>query len=250
MRLPKSSMCCHSALRGDHNMCRRAEQTIVGRYGAFGTRVRCNWIWATPIPQGIELGKAGPLLCGGITVFNPFVQFDIKPTDRVGIIGIGGLGHLALQFANKLGCHVTAFTSSSNKSDEAQTMGAHAVIDTHSKDELGKVKGSFDLILSTIMAKIDMAEYLAALAPRGRFRSVGFIPEISTAAAPLILEQKSISGSPLGSPATTATMLEFCARHRIAPVTEDFKMSEANQALEHLKAGKARYRIVLRNDLQ
>lgn len=245
-----SCLHCRQCLQGDHNMCSSLEQTIVGRNGAFATRVRCHWVWATPIPEGVDLEKAGPLLCGGITVFNPFVQFDIKPTDRVGVIGIGGLGHMALQFANKWGCHVTAFSSSAGKADEAKKMGAHAVVNTHSQDELKKVAGSFDLILSTVMAKLDLGSFLAALGPRGRFHTVGVIPEMTTGAFPLIAQQKSISGSPSGAPATVATMLDFCARHRIAPVTEDFNMSQANEAFEHLEAGKARYRIVLKNDLK
>jgi uncharacterized zinc-type alcohol dehydrogenase-like protein len=244
-----SCLYCPQCLHGDHNLCNSLEQTIVGRHGAYATRVRCHWVWATPIPEGVELEKAGPLLCGGITVFNPFVQFDVKPTDRVGVIGIGGLGHMALQFANKWGCHVTAFTSSDSKAEEAKKMGAHAVLNTNSAGELKKAAGSFNLILSTIMAELDIPGYLEALAPKGRLHTVGILPEIKTGVVPLLLAQRSISASPSGAPATAITMLEFCARHKIAPVTEDFAMSEANEALEHLHQGKARYRIVLKNDL-
>src|ERR1035437_7777139 len=103
-----SCMACPPCLAGDQNMCRSLEMTIVGRHGAFATRVRCHWSWATPIPQGVDAAVAGPLLCGGITVFNPLVQHNVRPTNRVGVIGIGGLGHLALQFLNKWGCDVTA----------------------------------------------------------------------------------------------------------------------------------------------
>src|SRR5208282_1660232 len=145
-----SCLHCPQCLSGNHNMCRTLEMTIVGRRGAFAPRVRCHWVWATPIPEGLDLAKAGPLLCGGITVFNPLLQFDVLPTDRVGVIGIGGLGHMALQFMNKWGCDVTAFTSSTSKADEATRMGAHHVIDTHSNDALAKAAGSFDFILSTV----------------------------------------------------------------------------------------------------
>lgn len=245
-----SCLHCRQCLAGDHQMCDTAEATIVHRHGAFATRVRCHWVWATPIPEGVDLSKAGPLLCGGITVFNPLVQLDIKPTDRVGVIGIGGLGHMALQFANKWGCHVTAFTSSAGKADEAKKMGAHAVLNTHSENELKAAAGSFNLILSTIMAPLNVDSYIAALAPRGHFHTVGVLPEIKASAFPLIGGQKSISGSPSGAPGTVNTMLDFCARHKIEPITEEFKMTEAIEALEHLEAGKARYRIVLKNDLQ
>ncbi len=245
----ESCLYCRQCLAGDHNLCVRGKPTIVGHHGAFATRVRCHWIWATPIPEGIDLAKAGPLLCAGSTVFNPLVQFDVRPTDRVGVIGIGGLGHLALQFANKWGCEVTAFTSSSSKADEAKKLGAHKILDTNSKDDLKKAAGSFDFILSTIMAKIDLGGYLAALAPKGRFHTVGFTPELRTSPAPVILGQKEISGSPVGAPATAIKMLDFCARHGISPITEEFQMGKANEAIEHLEAGKARYRMVLKNDL-
>ncbi|MGA8026486.1 MAG: NAD(P)-dependent alcohol dehydrogenase [Bryobacteraceae bacterium] len=246
-----SCLHCMQCLTGNHNMCNSLEQTIVGRYGAFATRVRCHWCWAIPLPEGVDASKAGPLFCGGVTVFNPLVQFDVRPTDRVGVIGIGGLGHLALQFLNKWGCRVTAFTSSASKANEAMQMGAHEVIDTHSKQELGKAAGSFNFILSTVAAPdLDFNGFITALAPKGRFHIVGIIPEIKVGLFPLLSGQRSISSSPSGAPATVAAMLDFCARHNIAPVTEEFPMSEANEALEHLEAGKARYRIVLKNDLQ
>jgi uncharacterized zinc-type alcohol dehydrogenase-like protein len=123
------------------------------------------------------------------------------------------------------------------------------VVNTKSKSELRKLAGSFNMILSTVMAEVDMPSYLGALAPRGRFHTVGVIPNIATHAFPLIAGQKEISGSPSGAPITVMKMLDFCARHGVAPITEEFPMSEVNEAMEHLEAGKARYRIVLKNDL-
>lgn len=245
-----SCLHCAQCLTGSHNLCSSLEMTIVGRPGAFATSVRCHWAWAAPIPEGLDIAKAGPLLCGGITVFNPFLQFDVKPTDRVGIIGIGGLGHMALQFANKWGCDVTAFTSSASKADEAKAMGAHHIIDTHSADALAKAAGSFDFILATVAVKLDWPAYIRALAPKGRLNVVGLVPEpMPVSAIDLLLAQRSVSGTPSGPPSVVNQMLEFCARHKIAPVTEEFPMSAANEALEHLEAGKARYRIVLKQDL-
>jgi alcohol/geraniol dehydrogenase (NADP+) len=247
-----SGSCLHCAqcLAGDHNMCTSLQMTIVGRHGAFATKVRCHWIWATPIPEGIDLAKAGPLLCGGITVFNPFVQFDIRPTARVGIIGIGGLGHLALQFANKWGCDVTAFTSSASKADEAMALGAHRIIDTHSGEALAKAAGSFDFILSTVNVKLDWPAYIGALAPKGRLNVVGVTAEpMPVSPLSLLMAQRSVSGTPSGPPSVVNQMLDFCARHKVAAVTEQFPMSKANEALEHLENGKARYRIVLKQDL-
>jgi uncharacterized zinc-type alcohol dehydrogenase-like protein len=245
-----SCLHCRQCLTGNHNMCESLEQTIVGRHGAFATRVRCHWSWATPIPEALDAAKAGPLLCGGITVFNPLIQCGVLPTHRTGVIGIGGLGHLALQFLNKWGCHVTAFTSSASKADEARRMGAHQVVDTHSAGELARLAGSFDFILSTVNADLDWTAYLSALAPKGRLHVVGVVPQpMAIPAFPLIAQQRSVGGSPSGAPATVSAMLDFCARHGIAAVTEEFPMSQANQALDHLAAGKARYRVVLRNDL-
>jgi len=246
-----SCMECNQCLSGNHNLCPNVEATIIGRHGGFATQVRSHWSWATPIPAGVDLAKAGPLFCGGSTVFNPILQFGIKPTDRVGVIGIGGLGHMALAFLNKWGCEVTAFTSSASKSDEAKQMGAHKVVNSSSPQEVRAIQGSLDFILNTAGADLDWNSYLSALAPKGRFNTVGiFMKPISTRSIALISSQKSISGSPIGSPSTTATMIDFSARHGINPVTEEFPMSQANEAIEHLRAGKARYRIVLKNDLK
>ena len=109
-----SCMACHQCLSGNHNLCTDPtgnEQTIIGRHGGFANRIRCHWVWATPIPAALDAAKAGPLFCGGVTVFNPIVQFGVSPTSRVGVIGIGGLGHAWRQFLNKWGCEVIAFTS-------------------------------------------------------------------------------------------------------------------------------------------
>jgi len=190
----------------------------------------------------------GPLLCGGVTVFNPFLAYDISPTARVGIIGIGGLGHMALQFANKWGCEVHAFTTSDSKEAEAMRLGAHVVHNTKRDGALKKLAGSFDMILSTVNVPLDAPGLLETLAPLGRLHVVGAMLEpLSVPAFGLIMGQKSISGSPIGSPSAIDRMLEFCARHSVAPIVETFPMSKVNDALEHLRAGKARYRVVLTN---
>ena len=239
-------MTCGQCMGGDHNLCGKSEATIVGRHGGFADKVRCDQAWAIPLPDGVDPKNAGPLFCGGLTVFNPIVQFGVQPTHHVGVVGIGGLGHLALQFLNKWGCEVTAFTSSDSKSEEAKKLGAHKIINSRSETALDAAAGSFDFILSTVNVTLDWEKYFAALSPRGRLHVVGAVLEpIQAAAFPLIMGQKSLSGSPIGSPATAATMLEFCSRHEIEPMTEHFPMSEVNAALDHLRAGKARYRIVL-----
>jgi uncharacterized zinc-type alcohol dehydrogenase-like protein len=245
-----SCLSCQQCLSGDHNLCANVQATIVGRYGAFADRVRCQWTWARPLPEGLDPAKTGPLLCGGVTVFSPFLQHQLPPTARVGIIGIGGLGHMALQFANKWGCEVHAFTTSDNKEAEARQLGAHHVHNTKKDGVLKKLAGSLDLIISTINVPIDVPGLLDTLAPKGRLHVVGAIlAPMEVPAIPLIFGAKSIAGSPTGSPTAISRMLEFSARHSIAPITETFPMSKLNDAFDHLRSGKARYRIVLINDL-
>lgn len=242
--------CCSHCLSGDQNLCITAEGTIVGRHGGFADRVRAHWSWVSQLPESLDSHKAGPLFCGGITVFNPMIQFGVKPTDRVGVIGIGGLGHMALKFLRAWGCEVVAFTSSEAKQQEALELGAHRTLNSRDSTELAKAAGSFDFILNTTNASLDWNTYIAALKPRGRLHTVGAVPDpLGLIAFPMIIGQKSVSGSPLGSPSTVDTMLEFAARHNISPTTETFPMSHANEALEHLRSGKARYRIVLTQDL-
>ena len=244
-----SCLTCRQCMSGDHNLCPTAESTIVKRHGGFADRVRCQAAWAVPLPEGLDPATAGPLFCGGVTVFNPIVQFGVSPTDRVGVIGIGGLGHMAVQFLRKWGCEVVAFTSSDSKGEEAKKLGAHRVVNSRDDKQLKAIRGTLQFILSTVNAKMNWSSYLDCLAPRGRLHTVGAVLEpMAVPAFSLILGQKSVSGSPLGSPVTTEKMLEFCGRHTIAPVTELFPMSEVNEAIAHLEAGKARYRVVLKND--
>ncbi len=245
----ETCMHCDQCLSGFQINCPNLEATIVERHGGFADRVRCHWAWAEKLPEDLDASKAGPLFCGGITVFNPFVQNEIKPTDKVGIVGIGGLGHLALQFADKWGCEVTAFSTSPDKADEAKGLGADYLVDTRSDEELEKLKGKFDMILTTVNVPLNWDLYFQALAPKGNLHIVGAVLEpIPVISFNLIMHQKSLSGTATGSPDVVRKMLEFCTRHKIEPVIEDFKMSEINEAFEHLENGKPRYRIVLEND--
>jgi alcohol/geraniol dehydrogenase (NADP+) len=247
--LSGSCLSCPQCLGGNQNLCPNSEATIVNRPGGFADRLRCHWAWAVRVPEAISSEKAGPLFCGGLTVFHPMLAFGVKPTDRVGVIGIGGLGHLAVQFLNKWGCEVYAFSSSEAKREEALRLGAHHVVSSRTASDLRRLPGSLDFIISTVNVALDWGAYLEALAPGGRFHVVGAVLQpIEVGAMSLIGGQKSVSGSPVGSPSSITRMLEFCARHKIAPMTELFPMSEANQALDHLRSGEARYRVVLKAD--
>lgn len=239
-------MTCPSCLGGDHNLCGSAAGTIVGRHGGFADRVRANATSVIALPEGLDADSAGPLFCGGITVFNPLIQFNIRPTDRVAVIGIGGLGHLALQFLNAWGCDVTAFTSSASKREEALTFGAHHTLDSRDPEALAAAEGQFDLILSTVNVKLDWNAYVGTLKPKGRLHIVGATLEpLDLAAFPLIAAQRQVSGSPVGSPENLRKMLEFSARHQIKPIVETFRFDQVNEAMEHLRNGKPHYRIIL-----
>ena len=196
----------------------------------------------------MNFAEAGPLLCGGITVFAPLMMYA-KPTDRVGIIGIGGLGHMAVKFAAAYGCNVTAFTSNQSKFDEAKGFGANRVVSSKDSAAIKKLAGSFDLLISTVNVPLDWDSIISTLAPNGRLHVVGIVLEpISLAAFSLISQQRSVSGSPTGSPVAIETMLDFAARHNIVPQTEHFPMSKINEAFARLESGKAHYRIVLDAD--
>jgi uncharacterized zinc-type alcohol dehydrogenase-like protein len=245
-----SCLSCHECISGRQHLCPSNQGTIVGRYGGFAERVRVQWVWARPLPDGVDPAIAGPLFCGGITVFAPLLLHRVPSIARVGVIGIGGLGHMALQFANKWGCEVHAFTTSHSKEQEARTLGAHAVHNTKRDPQLKSIAGGLDLIISTVNVPLDVPGLLGTLAPKGILHVVGAVLEpLAVPAFGLIMGEKSVTGSPTGSPSALDQMLAFSARHSIAPIVEQFPMSRVNDALEHLRGGKARYRIVLVNDL-
>ena len=238
---------CQTCMEGDHNLCDGARGTIVGRHGGFADKVRAQSASVVKLPDNVSSEVAGPLFCGGVTVFNPIVQFGVKPTARVGVVGIGGLGHMALQFLNAWGCEVTAFTSSEAKRTEALELGAHRTLDSRDGQALKDSAGYFDLILSTVNVKLDWGSYVNTLRPKGRLHLVGAVLEpVELSVFSLMGGQRSVSSSPVGSPAVIAQMLEFAARHHIEPKVEVFDMADVNKAIDRLENGSPRYRVVLK----
>lgn len=243
-----SCMHCRQCMSGNHNFCPESIPTIIGHTGGFASHVRAHWAWTMPIPEKLTLSDAGPLLCAGITVFNPLMTYA-KPKSRVGIVGIGGLGHLAVKFAAAFGCEVTAFTSSESKFKEARDFGAQNVVSSRDSTAIQKFAGYFDLLLVTVNVPLDWSSLISALAPKGHLHFEGVVTEdIPINIFQLLVAQRSISSSPIGPPVAIADMLDFASRHNILPKTEHFPMSQINKAFEHLEAGKARYRIVLDAD--
>src|SRR5689334_10906214 len=167
-----SCMHCRACIGGDQHQCLERTETIVGHHGGFGERVRAHWAWAFPLPDGLDAASAGPLFCGGITVFSPILLNGIRPLDRVGVIGIGGLGHLAVKFLRAWGCEVTAFTSTAAKHPEALALGAHHAVASTDKAALKAIRRSLDFIVVTVNVAMDWNAYIAALQPRGRLHFV------------------------------------------------------------------------------
>ena len=237
---------CEQCDAGDHNFCSTTKKTVFSQHGGFAEEVSADEVSVIPFPEGLNHQDAGPLLCGGITVFTPIVEFNINKKHKVGIIGIGGLGHLALKFYKALGCHVTAFTNSDDKDNLLKSLGADEIVSSTDKSKIKNLVSQFDLIISTVNVKLDWNLFLSTIKPRGRLHFVGAVlAPLETSVFSLMSGRKSISGSPVGSPTNIRKMLDFCAQHNIYPVTEHFKFSEINSAIEKLRNNKIRFRAVL-----
>jgi uncharacterized zinc-type alcohol dehydrogenase-like protein len=241
-------MACMFCMTGRHQLCAERDDTILrGDRGGFASSVRASdWRFAYPIPEPIESQHAGPMLCAGVTVFAPFLRHGVKPTDHVGIVGIGGLGHLAIQFARAWGCEVTAMSSSSRKRDEALDLGAHHFIATRESDGLIHAAGTLDFILSTVSADLPWNDYVAALKPQGTLSIVG-VPESAICLSPfeMLYSEKKVSGGIPASRQETIQMLELAARTGIRPMVETFPVTDINRAIGRVRNGEAHYRAVV-----
>jgi uncharacterized zinc-type alcohol dehydrogenase-like protein len=239
---------CEWCIRGMENLCLAAEGTCVHRHGGYADRVRANARFVIPIPDALDSEHTAPLLCAGITVYNPLRTHGINPSSRVGIVGIGGLGHLAIQFAHVFGADVTAFSTSAAKEEEARALGANHFVNARESKALKEVAGTMDFVLSTINADQDWGVYVQALRPTGTLCFVGVPPSpVTLHAFPLISGLRSITGNPTGSPYRLKEMLDVAARHGVKAKTESFPMAKANTAIEKVKKNKVRYRAVLSN---
>lgn len=239
---------CEQCAEGRDNFCENWEPTCLGREGGFARRMVADSRLAFPIPEAIASEHAAPLMCAGVTVFAPLLRYANGAT-RVGVIGIGGLGHLAVQYARALGCHVTAFTTSADKEAEARELGAHHVVNTSEPGALAARAGSCDLLLCTVSADLPWNDYLAVLRRNGKLCLLGFPEhEVSLAAVPFVFAQRSLVSSGIGSRLEITRMLDFSALHGIRPQVELFPMREVNSALERLRTNDVRYRAVLVND--
>jgi len=239
---------CEWCRQGDEHLCAKAHPTCVGRNGGYADRIRVDSRFAIPVPTVLDSENVAPLLCAGITVYSPLRNHGVRPSSRVGVIGIGGLGHLGIQFAKAFGAEVTAFSTSKDKEAEARELGAHHFLNTRDTGALKKVAGSFDFLLSTVSSDQDWQGYINALRPKGVLCVVGIAPSpLQIQAFSLIGGQRAVSGSPSGSPRDLHEMLDIAARHGVKAITERFAMSKANDAVARVKKNQVRYRAVLAN---
>ena len=191
----------------------------------------------------MDSASACPLLCAGTTVFSPFVQHNISPLSHIAVVGIGGLGHIALQIAKAWGCEVPAFTSTPNKIEDALEFGAH---NAHLLRDIKDFGRRFDLIINTAELTLGSFNILDALAKKGIMHQLGVTLEpLPVRTYELINRSTSVSGSRTSDPTTTRRMLDFCSRHKVTPKVEVLPISQANIAINRLREGDVRYRFVL-----
>lgn len=239
-----SCLSCEWCISGQEELCAKSVATCVGNYGGFAERVILDSRFAHVIPDDLDSENAAPLLCAGVTVFSPLLRYATSMS-RVGVMGIGGLGHLALQYANKMGCEVIAFSSSEAKKDEAMELGAHHFVNGRDTDAMKKARKACDVIIATAPANIDWTAYIQALRPNGTLCFVGIPSEPISIPVGRLLGNQQVSGSSIGGRHAMREMLDFSARHNIVAWTEKLPMDSVNAALDRLRENDVRYRFVL-----
>ncbi|MCZ6560479.1 MAG: NAD(P)-dependent alcohol dehydrogenase [Gammaproteobacteria bacterium] len=237
---------CPGCVSGEDNLCVKPQRTCVANVGGFASRIRVDSRFAHPIPEGLSDLQAAPLLCAGVTVYSPLKRLLPKSGQDVGVVGIGGLGHLAVQYASGMGHRVTAINRGPGKQDDARALGAMACIDNTDAGQLEAAAASFDLLLVTVSAELDWSVYLRLLRPNGTLCLVGMpAATITVPIDSLVGEQKILTGSSIGSRKMIREMLEYSAANKIYPWVVEMPMDRVNEALQILANGEARYRIVL-----
>lgn len=246
----RSCMKCEWCLKGEEHLCRDIENSATwDPYGGFSSSVVVDSRFAYALPDGLRSEHAAVLMCAGISVYAPLKRYASGGTLKVGVIGVGGLGHLAIQFAHALGCQVTAISSSAEKKKEARKFGADDFIQADDDARLRQEWGSFDLLLYTSHGRADWTSLLNCLKTKGRLVVIGFSDDpVTFEPLELVVNQLSITGSLIGSRSTMREMLSFAQNHDIAPEVQLMPMSQANEAIQQLRENKARYRIVLVRD--
>lgn len=260
----QSCLKCDFCKKGEDNMCKDRVFTYFGdtndetgqhrHFGGFGSYMRTDARKLFKVPDGLEEKYVGPLMCAGITTFEPIQHFlnGVDGTGKtIGVIGIGGLGHLALQFAAKTGATVVALSRGTGKTEFAKECGASYLVDTTSEEAMKEAAGTLDQLIVTIAGgTFDADKYVPLLKPYGNLHFCG-VPDapVSFNIIPIMFGRLTISANPVGGEADTKLMLEFAAKHGIKPIIEEFTHSKANEAIQKVRDGTIRFRAVLKNDL-
>ena len=246
---------CDQCLKKEEQLCREiVTQTYNGRdrvtgdvtYGGYSRNIVVREEFVLSLPEGLDMARAAPLLCAGITTYSPLRTWDVGPGSRVGVVGLGGLGHMAVKLAVGLGADVTVISRSAGKTDDALALGADRVLISTDEAAMATAASSFDLIIDTIPVRHDVSPYMPLLdvdATLVIVGQLGLIDEQST--MPLLMGRRRLSGSPIGGIAETQEMLNFCARHNILPECEMIAMQDINEAFERMERADVRYRFVI-----
>lgn len=248
-------MTCDQCTRGEEQMCRAAPTNTFGSpdrvtgettKGGYAKHIVVREDFALRVPKGLDLSRAAPLLCAGITVYSPLRTWNVGPGSRVAVLGLGGLGHLAVKLAVALGAEVTVLSRSKDKAADALNLGAERLLISSDAAAMAHAASSFDLIIDTVPVKHDITPYLSLLDVDATLVIVGQLgPVAETNAFPLIQGRRRIAGSPAGGLRETQEMLDFCARKNIHPDCELIEIEQVNEAFVRLEHADVRYRFVI-----
>ncbi len=215
-------------------------------YGGYSERIVVDEAFVLKIPPNLDLAATAPLLCAGITTYSPMHYHNVTKGQKVGIVGLGGLGHMGVKIAKALGAHVVVFTTSSNKVEDAMRLGADEVVNSKNADEMQKHLKSFHFILDTVSAQHDINAYLLLLKRDGNLTQVGVPPEpLSLNVGSLVFGRRSLSGSLIGGIKETQEMLDFCGQHNITADIELIPIQKINEAYDRLVKSDVKYRFVI-----
>lgn len=245
---------CESCRRGEEQYCLHGHTgtyAAIDRYGqytqgGYSTHIVVTEDFVVRIPDSIELDVAAPLLCAGITTYSPLRHWGAAPGKRIAVIGLGGLGHMAVKLSSAMGAEVTVLSQTLNKKDDGLRLGANHYYATNDPETFRKLAGTFDLIVNTVSAEIDLNHYLSLLAVDGTLVNVGAPPEaLPIQVFSLIPYRRSFAGSAIGGIRETQEMLDFCAEHHIVPEIEVISANRIDEAWERVLASNVRYRFVI-----
>ena len=235
---------CENGMVATYNS--KNEHTGKQTYGGYSTSIVVNEKFVLRVPENLDIEAVAPLLCAGITTFSPLNHWNIKKGDKVGVIGLGGLGHMGIKFAHAMGAETIMITTSPNKSKDAKRLGADAVLISKNQDEMKKHAGSFDFLLNTVPVKHDINPYLQLLKRDSTMVMVGAIEPLEPMnGGGLIMGRKRVAGSLIGGIKETQEMLDFCGEHNIISDVEMIDMQNINTAFERVTSNDVKYRFVI-----